>query len=209
MSKISRTVRGGEEVARNVCKGCRTLEEEDFSVCLLSSLTGLTIIFWEHFCNIQSLYWLIKATVWSVRNSEVQMHTYDFTCHYMSSLWKGSWGFADRDSGLWVRFPNEFLFQHYLDKIKVGNFMWQKITAWLMATGNTGFCQLHRIAMMKCLCRTCKQANTVCEIELRGTASVTPGTKITAGSIVHPWSCYCPSKCPDCIGPSSTLICPV
>jgi hypothetical protein len=23
MSKISRTVRGGEEVARNVCKGCR------------------------------------------------------------------------------------------------------------------------------------------------------------------------------------------
>jgi hypothetical protein len=29
MSKISRTIRGGEEVARNVCKGCRTLEEEE------------------------------------------------------------------------------------------------------------------------------------------------------------------------------------
>jgi hypothetical protein len=28
MSKISRTVQGGEEVARNVRKGCRTLEEE-------------------------------------------------------------------------------------------------------------------------------------------------------------------------------------
>jgi hypothetical protein len=26
MSKISRTVRGGEEVARNVRKGCRTLD---------------------------------------------------------------------------------------------------------------------------------------------------------------------------------------
>jgi hypothetical protein len=31
MSKISRTVSGGEEVARNVCKGCRTLDEEDIS----------------------------------------------------------------------------------------------------------------------------------------------------------------------------------
>jgi hypothetical protein len=30
MSKISRTVRGGEEFARNVRKGCRTLDEEDF-----------------------------------------------------------------------------------------------------------------------------------------------------------------------------------
>jgi hypothetical protein len=29
MSKISRTVRGGEEVARNVRKGCRTLDEEE------------------------------------------------------------------------------------------------------------------------------------------------------------------------------------
>jgi hypothetical protein len=29
MSKISRTVRGGEQVARNVRKGCRTLDEED------------------------------------------------------------------------------------------------------------------------------------------------------------------------------------
>jgi hypothetical protein len=29
MSKISRTVRGGEEVARNVRKVCRILEEED------------------------------------------------------------------------------------------------------------------------------------------------------------------------------------
>jgi hypothetical protein len=28
MSKISRTVRGGKEVARNVRKGCRTLDEE-------------------------------------------------------------------------------------------------------------------------------------------------------------------------------------
>jgi hypothetical protein len=28
MSKISRTVRGGEEVARNVRKGCRTLDED-------------------------------------------------------------------------------------------------------------------------------------------------------------------------------------
>jgi hypothetical protein len=27
ISKISRTVRGGEEVARNVRKGCRTLDE--------------------------------------------------------------------------------------------------------------------------------------------------------------------------------------
>jgi hypothetical protein len=31
MSKISRTVQGGEEVARNVCKGYRTLEEEDIT----------------------------------------------------------------------------------------------------------------------------------------------------------------------------------
>jgi hypothetical protein len=31
MSKISRTVRGGKEVARNVRKGCRTLDEEDAS----------------------------------------------------------------------------------------------------------------------------------------------------------------------------------
>jgi hypothetical protein len=29
MSKISRTVRGGEEVARNVRKGCRTLDDDD------------------------------------------------------------------------------------------------------------------------------------------------------------------------------------
>jgi hypothetical protein len=29
MSKISRTVRGGKEVARNVRKGCRTLDEEE------------------------------------------------------------------------------------------------------------------------------------------------------------------------------------
>jgi hypothetical protein len=29
MSKISRTVRGGEEVARNVRKGCRNLDEEE------------------------------------------------------------------------------------------------------------------------------------------------------------------------------------
>jgi hypothetical protein len=29
MSKIYRTVRGGEEVARNVRKGCRTLDEEE------------------------------------------------------------------------------------------------------------------------------------------------------------------------------------
>jgi hypothetical protein len=29
MNKISRTVRGGEEVARNVRKGRRTLDEED------------------------------------------------------------------------------------------------------------------------------------------------------------------------------------
>jgi hypothetical protein len=28
-SKTSRTVRGGEEVARNVRKGCRTLDEEE------------------------------------------------------------------------------------------------------------------------------------------------------------------------------------
>jgi hypothetical protein len=28
-SKISRTVRGGEEVARNVRKGCRALDEEE------------------------------------------------------------------------------------------------------------------------------------------------------------------------------------
>jgi hypothetical protein len=31
MSKISRTVRGGEEVARNVRKGCRTLDEKKCS----------------------------------------------------------------------------------------------------------------------------------------------------------------------------------
>jgi hypothetical protein len=29
MSKISRTVRGGKEVARNIRKGCRTLDEEN------------------------------------------------------------------------------------------------------------------------------------------------------------------------------------
>jgi hypothetical protein len=29
MSKISRTVRGGKEVARNVRKGCRTLDDDD------------------------------------------------------------------------------------------------------------------------------------------------------------------------------------
>jgi hypothetical protein len=29
MSKIPRTVRDGEEVARNVRKGCRTLDEEE------------------------------------------------------------------------------------------------------------------------------------------------------------------------------------
>jgi hypothetical protein len=35
MSKISRTVRGGEEVARNVRKGCGTLDEdEEISVSL-------------------------------------------------------------------------------------------------------------------------------------------------------------------------------
>jgi hypothetical protein len=31
MNKISRTVRGGEEVARNVRKGCRTLDDDDNS----------------------------------------------------------------------------------------------------------------------------------------------------------------------------------
>jgi hypothetical protein len=29
MSKISRTVRGGKEVARNIRKGCRTLDDDD------------------------------------------------------------------------------------------------------------------------------------------------------------------------------------
>jgi hypothetical protein len=29
MNKISRTVRGGKEVARNVRKGCRTLDDDD------------------------------------------------------------------------------------------------------------------------------------------------------------------------------------
>jgi hypothetical protein len=29
MSKISRTVRGGKEVARNVRKGCRTLDDDE------------------------------------------------------------------------------------------------------------------------------------------------------------------------------------
>jgi hypothetical protein len=29
MSKIFRTVRGGKEVARNVRKGCRTLDDDD------------------------------------------------------------------------------------------------------------------------------------------------------------------------------------
>jgi hypothetical protein len=33
MSKISRTVRGGKEVARNVRKGCRTLDEEECRSC--------------------------------------------------------------------------------------------------------------------------------------------------------------------------------
>jgi hypothetical protein len=35
MSKISRTVRGGEEVARNVRKGCRTLDEEEIQLILI------------------------------------------------------------------------------------------------------------------------------------------------------------------------------
>jgi hypothetical protein len=35
MSKISRTVRGGEEVVRNVRKGCRTLDEEEEKYSIL------------------------------------------------------------------------------------------------------------------------------------------------------------------------------
>jgi hypothetical protein len=37
MSKISRTVRGGEEVARNVRKGCRTLDDDDETYVILLS----------------------------------------------------------------------------------------------------------------------------------------------------------------------------
>jgi hypothetical protein len=37
MIKISRTVRGGEEVARNVRKGCRTLDEEELHGAKLMS----------------------------------------------------------------------------------------------------------------------------------------------------------------------------
>jgi hypothetical protein len=37
MSKISRTVRGGEEVARNVRKGCRTLDDEEETMRVLCS----------------------------------------------------------------------------------------------------------------------------------------------------------------------------
>jgi hypothetical protein len=36
MSKIPRTVRGGEEVARNVRKGCRTLDDDEFDITVVN-----------------------------------------------------------------------------------------------------------------------------------------------------------------------------
>jgi hypothetical protein len=41
-SKISRTVRGEEEVARNVRKGCRTLDDDDETYVIL--LSGKEIV---------------------------------------------------------------------------------------------------------------------------------------------------------------------
>jgi hypothetical protein len=50
MSKISRTVRGGKEFARNVRKGCRTVDEED-------RIIGQSISLWlqsdiEHYVQL-------------------------------------------------------------------------------------------------------------------------------------------------------------
>jgi hypothetical protein len=44
MSKISRTVRGEEEVARNVRKGCRTLDEEEEEEIIKSCLLHVIIL---------------------------------------------------------------------------------------------------------------------------------------------------------------------
>jgi hypothetical protein len=48
MSKISRTVRGGEEVARNVRKGCRTLD----MMMMYNSLINDTIYHTRKFLGI-------------------------------------------------------------------------------------------------------------------------------------------------------------
>jgi hypothetical protein len=49
MSKISRTVRGGEEVARNVRKGCRTL---DMMMMMYKSIINDTIYHTRKFLGI-------------------------------------------------------------------------------------------------------------------------------------------------------------
>jgi hypothetical protein len=54
MSKISRTVRGGEEVARNVRKGCRTLDEEDMVTCPANPMR-LDLIIMLTFCEERNL----------------------------------------------------------------------------------------------------------------------------------------------------------
>jgi hypothetical protein len=65
MSKISRTVRGGEEVVRNVRKGCRTLDEEGEEDDHEGRVEEKQLVWYGHLQRMSEERWPKKIWEWT------------------------------------------------------------------------------------------------------------------------------------------------